>query len=968
MFTKALPLAKYSDVIYTGVSTVRDFQKVYLTVPRPCKGDESGADKIRGDIITAGIAAGVAMLHKVGFQAIADLATVGQVAAAPETGGVSVVTAVFTVAGNIALNLAIDNAYKYFVNSELEYLNSEIKALKPRCDDNKCPRCGKDPCECKDKCPRCGNRPCTCPEKCPRCGKNPCVCPPPFPKIDPMHDPSGYVYEGVPSNRIQGVTATCYYKETGEDMYGDPYEKEVLWDASEYDNQENPLFTDEYGMYRWDVPQGLWRVKFEKEGYQTTYSEWLPVPPPQLDVNIAMTQARQPEVLGAKAYEDGVEVEFDKYMLPESLTTKSFIVKRNGTQVADATIELLNGESTDENNENGPKLASKVKYVVPEGTKLLSTDEITVIITTDVKSYAGVPLQETYTQTFDVEKAVREISTDAQLAVLYEGTRQLTVSALPADAALGKTLRVRPLSTMIADISGEGLVPQEDGTSTIALNNDGQATITVSGEMPGTTVLQFSIDDTDINGQTKVKVEQAASLVTPNPRASRASGTAVYRGTLISLSCENENAKIWYTLDGTCPCEPATALVYTQPIAINDDAVTIKAMAQSEGFEESEVVTFEYTAKQNTQELALSEGWTWISHNQAGNLAVNAFSEKTMEVKSQTKGVIRDEVFGLFGNLSELTPTEAYKVKASENVTMPISGDAFNASRGVISLAEGWNWIGYPIDQIMSLDEALANLSATDGDILVGLSGSAEYIDGSWIGDLEVMSPGVGYMIKIGNSADLLYNTAIVSTAASRVRGHFKVNRSTWSVDEHRYADVMPVRAQLFRDNTPAEVGEYTVAAFSGTECRGIGKYVQGVIFMNVHGEGQEDISFMAANNETEEIIQVKESLTFKADNVGCFREPLALHLGDWADGVQTQYDEMTVWPLAPTREFTISLGGKPIDRLTLTSAEGKMLRIKTTGATSQTVNVSNLPVGIYIVAAQSGNECFYKKIMKVNQ
>lgn len=102
-------------------------------------------------------------------------------------------------------------------------------------------------------------------------------------------DPSGYVYEAVASNRLQGVTATCYYKEMVEDMYGDLHENIVLWDAAEY-AQENPLFTDENGMYAWDVPQGLWQVKFEKEGYQTTYSEWLPVPPPQLEVNIGMVQ------------------------------------------------------------------------------------------------------------------------------------------------------------------------------------------------------------------------------------------------------------------------------------------------------------------------------------------------------------------------------------------------------------------------------------------------------------------------------------------------------------------------------------------------------------------------------------------------------------------------------------------------------------------------------------------------------
>ena len=811
---------------------------------------------------------------------------------------------------------------------------------------------------------------------------NPCVCPPPFPRTDPIHDPSGYVYEGVPSNRLQGVTATCYYKETGEDMYGDPYEKEVVWDAEEY-AQENPLFTDEYGMYRWDVPQGLWRVKFEKEGYQTTYSEWLPVPPPQLDVNIAMTQDRQPEVREAKAYEDGVEIEFDKYMLPENLTTDNIIVKKNGEKIEDGTIELLNAENPDgsSDGDNGAKqapsrratgsadnvLASKVKFVVPDGTQLLSTDEVTLIVTTGVKSYVGLPMQETYTQTFDVEKAVRKISADSLLTVLYEGTRTLQVSALPGDAAAGKTLRVRPLSTLIADISGEGLTLQEDGSSTITLDEEGQATLTVSGELPGSTTLQFSIDDTKAEGQTLVKVQQAASLVTPNPRASRASGSAVYRGTLISLSCENENAKIWYTLDGTCPCDPATALVYSQPIAINDDAVTIKAMAQAEGFEESEVVTFEYTAKQNTQELALSEGWTWISHNVATNLTLDKFSEKTLEVKSQTRAVIRDEVLGLFGNLTELIPTEAYKVKMSEAAKLAVSGDAFNATKGVISLSKGWNWIGYPIDQIMTPTEALTNLSASDGDMLVGLSGSADYIDGEWIGDLEVMTPGQGYMLKTGASSDLLYNTSIVSKAASLIHGRLFINDSPWSVDEHAYSNVMPMRAQLYREEALTDDDEFTVAAFNGTECRGIGKYVKGVIFMNVHGEGSEDITFLAAHNEKDYIVDIQESLSFQADAVGSYRAPFALHLGDETVGVEERYSQLGVWPTLATTEITVSLGGKPIERLTLTSADGRMQRIQATGATQQVVNVSNLPAGIYIVAAQSGGEYFYKKIMKVN-
>lgn len=116
-----------------------------------------------------------------------------------------------------------------------------------------------------------------------------------------MIDPSGFVYEAVPSNRVEGVTATIFYKEYVEDMYGEVTEKSVIWDAEAY-AQKNPLFTDADGMYQWDVPQGEWMVRFEKDGYETAHTDWLPVPPPQLDVNIGIYQTVMPQVTEAHAY------------------------------------------------------------------------------------------------------------------------------------------------------------------------------------------------------------------------------------------------------------------------------------------------------------------------------------------------------------------------------------------------------------------------------------------------------------------------------------------------------------------------------------------------------------------------------------------------------------------------------------------------------------------------------------------
>ena len=89
-------------------------------------------------------------------------------------------------------------------------------------------------------------------------------------------DPSGIVINNVSKNPITGATTTIYYRgENGE---------EILWDAGEY-SQFNPLVTTVYGEYAWDVPEGFWKVKVSKEGYESAESDWLPVPPPQTEVH-----------------------------------------------------------------------------------------------------------------------------------------------------------------------------------------------------------------------------------------------------------------------------------------------------------------------------------------------------------------------------------------------------------------------------------------------------------------------------------------------------------------------------------------------------------------------------------------------------------------------------------------------------------------------------------------------------------
>ena len=311
------------------------------------------------------------------------------------------------------------------------------------------------------------------------------------PPLEPIIDPSGFVYEGVSSNRVEGVMASCYYKEFVEDMYGDIIENVVLWDAEAY-AQENPLFTDENGMYRWDVPQGLWQVKFEKEGYQTTYSEWLPVPPPQLEVNIPIVQYSQPNVIFARAYQNAIEVHFDKYMMPNFLTTDNITVTVDGENVA-GSIEFLDEEACYEGMNE--RYVSKVRFNADEP---FQAEEVTLTVESSVRSYANIRMQDDFTQTFTVEVEIQKIVCPPSLQLTYNEETTIEVSVIPAVASKGKTLNIASQTPLILSVN----------TSSVVINEEGKAQITLKGELPGSASLSFNVEGYDINAQTSVKVEQ----------------------------------------------------------------------------------------------------------------------------------------------------------------------------------------------------------------------------------------------------------------------------------------------------------------------------------------------------------------------------------------------------------------------------------------------------------------------------
>ena len=142
-------------------------------------------------------------------------------------------------------------------------------------------------------------------------------------------DPSGYVYACVESNRISGAKVTTYwipYDEDDDDFWDNPDEsKSQVWNADEY-SQLNPLYTDDHGDYAWDVPEGWWKVVAEKDGYETLTTEWLPVPPPQTEVNIGLISNTVPYVASTAVEDHVITLTFNDYMDPD--TVIRFLIQR----------------------------------------------------------------------------------------------------------------------------------------------------------------------------------------------------------------------------------------------------------------------------------------------------------------------------------------------------------------------------------------------------------------------------------------------------------------------------------------------------------------------------------------------------------------------------------------------------------------------------------------------------------------
>ena len=348
-----------------------------------------------------------------------------------------------------------------------------------------------------------------------------------------------------------------------------------------------------------------------------------------------------------------------------------------------------------------------------------------------------------------------------------------------------------------------------------------------------------------------------------------------------------------------------------------------------------------------------NNGWDWIYAPANINLLNNRGeyleqlnvdeSNKVIEVRSQTGLLYNDPVLGFIGDITELMPGEGmYKIKASYEDALDcilVSSKPYWDRNQSKMLQPGYTWIGYTNEWDMTIDEFNTVMNTpTEGDQIIGKTNFAEYSDGVWVGSDFVLEAGKGYLYYNSSDAENVlsfdympdfssqYSLKSLSTKNMSVRN----NSIVWEYDASQFADNMAIVAQIANLDNPED---YTIGAFVGEECRGMGKVVKdGKMMINVAGKVGEVVSFRLHNEYTGEFVDLETKVKY-TQKLGSLKAPISI-MGASISGIsEITTDENN-------EESYYDLNGRKV--------EG-----------------NNLSAGAYIVKTVKNGQVIVKKVIK---
>ena len=287
--------------------------------------------------------------------------------------------------------------------------------------------------------------------------------------------------------------------------------------------------------------------------------------------------------------------------------------------------------------------------------------------------------------------------------------------------------------------------------------------------------------------------------------------------------------------------------------------------------------------------IPLYEDWNWISFNVHPNdtslysVFASVMPDDIYQVKNQLHSATNYSGTWV-GDLTDIADGEGYLVNMNESAPdysilgMPI---LYNVP---ITLTANWNWIAFYPNVIVPIGPALQSITDDNNAIQIKNQTQSATWYGTWVGDLTVMEPGVGYKLNMNSDDQLIY---YISKNVHNVKKH----TSTWKVISGTQYNMVAI-VKLGDTNyelgsNPLKAENYELGVFDNDDnCRSIGvrQNLNGndfwyfTIVGNETAETKEELHFRVYNEKTNEMYECNEKILF-ADNttIGSPDEPFVL-------------------------------------------------------------------------------------------
>jgi hypothetical protein len=297
------------------------------------------------------------------------------------------------------------------------------------------------------------------------------------------------------------------------------------------------------------------------------------------------------------------------------------------------------------------------------------------------------------------------------------------------------------------------------------------------------------------------------------------------------------------------------------------------------------------------QLMLLNSGWNWVSFNVASpSLAdVNELMtsiDNGIELKGQNvvSRYDADNSLWLNGSLNSegVSNTQMYMIKMSGQNTLALPGSPIDVANTPITLYSGWNRIAYIPQVNETVDEAFAGANPANGDIVKSQTAFSIYdVNVGWVGTLDYLRPGLGYMYHTDSQRSFNYpKTGVMtrSTLGDPTDGEpLTLNRPYSSLNGEiapNYETNLSLVGEVKLSSDYLSKSARLIAVVGG-ERRGIAEIVKvgdrSLFFLPVYSNSSnETVTFVVENNGNE--IALRENIRYRANAlVGTPASPVLL-------------------------------------------------------------------------------------------